>query len=86
MPCNLMELQTYQGLHVKGSSILDKNEKEFIARRVNLPLAWYKKESISAIHYINAMGCNEVRIVLSSGDMFVKTEVDEVQAILGDWL
>jgi mannan endo-1,4-beta-mannosidase len=77
-----MESQICQGLHTKGLLILDKYENTFIARGVNLPFAWYKNRSISALKDISAIGCNAVRIVLSSGDMFAKTEIDEVEAIL----
>ncbi len=57
------------GFHVSGRFLLDANGNNFIMRGINIPLNWWRDETISSFPDVKATGANTVRVVLSDGQL-----------------
>jgi mannan endo-1,4-beta-mannosidase len=57
------------GFHVSGRLLLDANGNNFIMRGINIPLNWWRDETISSFPDVKATGANTVRVVLSDGQL-----------------
>lgn len=70
------------GFHVDGATLLDANGNPFMMRGVNHLHAWYPDQMEETAHALAAAGCNCVRIVLSNGQQWERTEADSVASII----
>ncbi|MET0134091.1 MAG: cellulase family glycosylhydrolase [Kibdelosporangium sp.] len=70
------------GFSISGGKLLDANGNAFVLRGVNHPHAWYTNRTQQALPDIKALGANSVRVVLSSGDQWTRTEAAEVSTII----
>lgn len=71
-----------QGFQVNGTKLYDANGKEFVMRGVNYPHAWYQDKYQSAIPAMASKGFNCVRIVLSDGEKWTKTSLQEINTLV----
>ncbi|NHD16076.1 glycoside hydrolase family 5 protein [Actinopolyspora sp. BKK1] len=69
------------GFHVQDGRLYDANGNEFVMRGVNHAHAWYPDE-LDSLGDIKAQGANTVRVVLSSGDQWNRTDANEVRDIV----
>ncbi len=69
------------GFHVEDGRLYDANGNEFVMRGVNHPHAWYPNE-LGSLADIEELGANAVRVVLSSGDQWSRTDVGEVSTVI----
>lgn len=67
---------------VSGTKLYDANGNEFVMRGINHAHAWYKDKLTEALDGIADTGANCVRLVLSDGEKWEKTSVDEVKNII----
>ncbi|MEU6646909.1 glycoside hydrolase family 5 protein [Saccharomonospora sp. NPDC046836] len=70
-----------EGLAVRDGQLVEANGSPFVIRGVNLAYAWYP-DSMNSIAQAKELGANAVRVVLSSGDRWTRTTVDEVRSIV----
>ncbi|RDU24059.1 glycoside hydrolase family 5 protein [Anaerosacchariphilus polymeriproducens] len=70
------------GFHVNGTKLYDANGKAFVMRGVNYPHAWYRDKYQTAIPAIASKGFNSVRIVLSDGQQWGKTSLQEINTLV----
>lgn len=70
------------GFRVNGTKLYDANGREFIMRGVNYPHAWYRDKYHIAIPAIASKGFNSVRIVLSNGQQYGKTSLQEINSLV----
>ena len=70
------------GFQVSGTTLYDGNGKEFVMRGVNYPHAWFPSEYKTAIPAIANKGFNCIRIVVSNGQKWSKTNYNELQELI----
>lgn len=75
-------LKEQMGFRVDGRTLLDANGNPFIMRGVNHAHTWFASELGTALKAIQETGSNAVRIVLSDGAQWTKTEAQTVADIL----
>jgi mannan endo-1,4-beta-mannosidase len=74
--------QAAAGFTVSGSRILDANGNAFVMRGVNHAHTWYPDRTPQALADIKALGANTVRVVLSTGDRWTRTEAADVTNVI----
>lgn len=76
------EVSTINGFHVDGTVLRDANGAPFLMRGINHMHTWYPDEAETALGAIAAAGCNCVRLVLSDGETWTRTEAAEVARLI----
>jgi mannan endo-1,4-beta-mannosidase len=74
---------TPQGLKVADGRVIASGGHSFIMRGVNYPYAWYRHQALP-FGELKSLGANTVRVVLSNGDRWPRTEPDEVETIISE--
>jgi mannan endo-1,4-beta-mannosidase len=74
--------QAAAGFTVSGGRILDANGNAFVMRGVNHAHTWYQDRTPLALADIKALGANTVRVVLSTGDRWTRTEAADVTNVI----
>ncbi|MFL6118006.1 hypothetical protein [Actinophytocola sp.] len=59
------------GLHISGTDIVEANGQPFIMRGINHEHFWFQSQT-SSFANIKALGANTVRVVLGSGQRWVR--------------
>lgn len=75
-------LREQMGFHVNGQTLLDANGNPFVMRGVNHAHTWFADKLGTALKAIQETGSNAVRIVLSDGGQWTKTDAQSVADIL----
>ncbi|MCM1103567.1 MAG: glycoside hydrolase family 5 protein [Clostridium sp.] len=75
-------LQAQMGFRVDGRTLLDANGNPFVMRGVNHAHTWFADQLGTALKAIQGTGSNAVRIVLSDGAQWTKTDAQTVANIL----
>lgn len=75
-------LKEQMGFRVDGRMLLDANGNPFIMRGINHAHTWFAGELGTALKAIQETDSNAVRIVLSDGEQWTKTEAQAVADIL----
>lgn len=75
-------LREQMGFHVEGQTLLDANGNPFVMRGINHAHTWFADQLGTALKAIQGTGSNAVRIVLSDGVQWTKTEAKSVADIL----
>lgn len=70
------------GFSVDGTKLLDANGNEFIMRGIVHAHAWNAGKIDVALDGIAATGANTVRVILSDGEIWSKTPVEDVEKII----
>ena len=70
------------GLYVSGTKLYDGNGSEIVLRGANVPYAWYKSDSLTAINALANLGANSVRVVCGTGSKYDKTTSSELSNII----
>lgn len=73
---------TPPGLHVSGTSLVEKDGTPFVARGVSHAHTWYTSQTPTAIPAIRAAGANALRVVLSGGDRWTKNDAADVANVI----
>lgn len=73
-----------QGFHISDGRLVDANGQDFVMRGVNHAHTWYPEETTQSLADIKATGANTVRVVLSTGDQWEKTEEADVAGIVDE--
>jgi mannan endo-1,4-beta-mannosidase len=63
--------------YVSGNVLRDYNDNPFLPRGVNMPWAWYKSQSLTALADARAKGANAVRVTLDK-DVTTATELQSI--------
>lgn len=71
------------GFHVRDGRLFDGYGNDFVMRGVNHPHSWFDAELGSLVD-IKATGANTVRVVLSTGARFKRTESDEIATLVAE--
>lgn len=71
-----------KGFHVSGSKLLDGNDKEFIMRGCNYSYAWQRGHENTVIPAAKRIGCNTIRIQLSTGARWTKCSYNDVKRLI----
>ncbi len=79
---DITALKEQMGFHVEGRALLDANGNPFVMRGVNHAHTWFADELGTALKAIQETGSNAVRIVLSDGGQWTKTDAQAVADIL----
>lgn len=69
------------GLHTEGGRLLEGNGNDFVLRGVNHPHAWYTGE-LDSLREIKQLGANSVRVVLSTGDRWPRSDTADVDNVV----
>lgn len=75
-------LREQMGFRVDGQTLLDANGNPFVMRGINHAHTWFADELGTALKAIQGTGSNAVRIVLSDGGQWTKTDAQSVANIL----
>ena len=67
-----------EGLHIDGTRILDAKNNELVMRGVNYSWAWQRGHEETVIPAAKRIGCNAIRIQLSTGER-------QKQGLYPDW-
>lgn len=72
----------YDGLTVRGNQLYTAYGDTLVMRGVNLAWVWYKSTGLGQLAAVARTGANAVRVVLSDGDRWEATPVDEVAFVV----
>ncbi len=75
-------LKERMGFTVEGSTLLDANGNPFVMRGINHAHTWFADQLGKALKAISETGSNTVRIVLSDGGQWTRTDADTVADII----
>ena len=75
-------LRDQKGFYVEGTTLYDANGNPFVMRGVNHAHTWYSDKLLETLDALEAIGCNSVRIVLSNGEQWSKTEASSLEGII----
>lgn len=76
------ELRKQMGFYVEGTTLYDANGNPFVMRGVNHAHTWYSDKLLVTLDALEAIGCNSVRIVLSNGEQWGRTEASSLEGII----
>ncbi|NYI97138.1 mannan endo-1,4-beta-mannosidase [Streptomonospora nanhaiensis] len=71
------------GFEIRDGRLVDANGNDFVFRGVNHPHAWYTGETESFAE-IADLGANSVRVVLSSGHRWTRTEAADLANVIAE--
>mgnify|MGYP003300905157 CR=1 FL=1 len=75
-------LRDQKGFYVEGTTLYDANGNPFVMRGVNHAHTWYSDKLLETLDALETIGCNSVRIVLSNGEQWSKTEASSLEGII----
>ncbi len=75
-------LRAQMGFYVEGTTLYDANGNPFVMRGVNHAHTWYSDKLLETLDALESIGCNSIRIVLSNGEQWSKTEAGSLEAII----
>lgn len=70
------------GFHTSGTKLLDANGKEFIMRGCNYSWAWQRGHENTVIPAAKRIGCNAIRIQLSTGAKWEKCSKSSLKRLI----
>ena len=70
------------GFHTSGQKLLDANNNEFIMRGCNYSYAWQRGHESTVIPAAKRIGCNTIRIQLSTGARWQKCSADDLRRLI----
>lgn len=70
------------GFHTSGSKLLDANGNEFVMRGCNYSYAWQRGHEGSVIPAAKRIGCNAIRIQLSTGAKWPKCTYSDLERLI----
>ena len=82
VPEYVADLKAQMGFYVEGTTLYDANGNPFIMRGVNHAHTWYAEKLFLTLEALEETGSNCVRIVLSDGEQWNKTEANVVEGII----
>lgn len=71
-----------EGFKVDGTKLLDANGNEFVMRGINHAHCWYKSMTGVAVAAIANTGSNAIRLVISDGQQWEKSDIDELKELI----
>lgn len=81
-PAPTENLEDQMGFYVDGTTLYDANGNPFVMRGVNHMHAWYPDKLEVTARALSDAGCNCIRVVLSNGERWDRTEADTVEKII----
>ncbi len=76
------KVEAKEGFKVSGTKLLDANGNSFVMRGINHAHCWYKDMTGIALTAISNTGSNAVRLVISDGQQWDKSDVNEVKELI----
>lgn len=70
------------GFHTSGTRLIDANGNEFVMRGCNYSWAWQRGNEYSVIPAAKRIGCNAIRIQLSTGRKWQKCSKGELERLI----
>ena len=70
------------GFYVSGKKLMDANGKEFMMRGCNFSWAWQRGNESSVIPAAKRIGCNAIRIQLSTGSKWTKCSDSDLEKLI----
>lgn len=77
-----INLPLFGGFTVDHTTLLDANGEAFVFRGVNVPHAWFQRDTKRILKNVSKTGANSVRLVFSNGGQWAKTTAKEVKKVL----
>lgn len=71
-----------KGFHTSGARLLDANDEEFVMRGCNYSWAWQRGHESTVIPAAKRIGCNTIRIQLSTGARWQRCSKDDLQRLI----
>ena len=71
-----------EGFYVSGTKLMDCNGNEFVMRGVNYSYAWQRGHESTVIPAAKRIGCNVIRIQLSTGKKWQKCDRSTVERLI----
>ena len=71
-----------EGFHTSGTKLFDANGNEFIMRGCNYSWAWQRGNEYSVIPAAKRIGCNAIRIQLSTGRKWQKCSKSDLERLI----
>lgn len=71
-----------EGFYTSGTKLMDANGNEFVARGVNYSYAWQRGNERRVIKAAKEIGCNAIRIQLSTGKKWQKCYAGDIERIM----
>ncbi|MBQ7781002.1 MAG: cellulase family glycosylhydrolase [Lachnospiraceae bacterium] len=81
-PDPMEELKAQMGFYVDGTTLYDANGNPFVMRGINHAHTWFSDKMFLTLDALEETGSNCVRIVLSNGEQWSKTEANVLEGII----
>lgn len=80
--CSIAAAGAAKGFHTSGTRLLDGNDKEFLMRGCNYSWAWQRGHESTVIPAAKRIGCNTIRIQLSTGAKWQRCSKDDLRKLI----